>query len=78
MTDHSETLSEGIYNIDDFFPDLTYDEDLPQEWANAVQQRGLDPRGHVVWAYPKGYLMGYPMPKDGVGITILGKLAVRV
>jgi hypothetical protein len=67
-----------MYDIDQAFPGLTYDDALPQEWLNAVQLRGLDPRGHVVWAYPKGSLFGNPMPRDAEGIEILGKLAMRI
>jgi hypothetical protein len=45
------------------YPNITYDTALPQEWVNAMQQEAeFDPRGCVVWGYPKGTVMGIPLP----------------
>ena len=43
-------------------PQVAYDTALPQEWVDRVTQKGFDPRGQVVWAYPHGYIYGMPMP----------------
>ena len=43
-------------------PQVTYDVALPQGWVNHITDRGFDPRGQVVWSYPKGTVFGLPMP----------------
>ena len=43
-------------------PQVPYDTALPQGWVNHVTSQGFDPRGQVVWAYPKGTIWGLPMP----------------
>lgn len=44
------------------YPDITFDYALPQSWVDIVRDRGFDPRGKVVWGYPKGSLHGFPLP----------------
>ena len=41
---------------------VPFDPALPQDWVNLTTERGFDPRGQVVWAYPQGYIFGLPMP----------------
>lgn len=54
----------------------TYDCALPQGWVDLVEERtGTSPVGHVVWLYPQGHLMGYPMPVTPIGMHVLGQLA---
>ena len=48
--------------IDLLDPQVPYDIALPQGWVDDVTDRGFDPRGQVVWAYPQGTLWGLPMP----------------
>lgn len=43
-------------------PQVPYDVALPQGWVNHITSLGFDPRGQVVWAYPKGSIWGMPMP----------------
>lgn len=43
-------------------PQVTFDTALPQGWVNHITDRGFDPRGQVVWSYPKGTVFGLPMP----------------
>jgi hypothetical protein len=57
------------------YPEMTYDTALPQEWVDAVTRRGFDPRGHVVWGYPKGSLGGQPYPITVTGLEGLCRLA---
>lgn len=44
------------------YPELTYDTALPQGWVDAVTTSSFDPRGCVVWGYPKGSCLGAPYP----------------
>lgn len=37
----------------------TYDYALPQGWVDECMEKGFDPRGVVVWAYPLS--MPYPL-----------------
>jgi hypothetical protein len=60
------------------YPGLTYDSALPQSWVDACYQRGIQPVGHVVWAYPKGSFGGHPVPVSEEGIHLLGKLAAHI
>jgi hypothetical protein len=39
-----------------------YDTALPQPWVNKITDTGFDPRGTVVWGYPKGSIFGLPIP----------------
>lgn len=48
--------------IDLIDPQVTFDTTLPQGWVDDVTDRGFDPRGQVVWAYPQGTIFGLPMP----------------
>ena len=48
--------------IDLLNPQVTFDTALPQDWVNHIISQGFDPRGQVVWAYPKGTVWGLPMP----------------
>ena len=48
--------------IDLLNPQVPYDVALPQDWVNHITDRGFDPRGQVVWSYPKGTVFGLPMP----------------
>ena len=48
--------------IDLLNPQAAFDTALPQDWVNLTTARGFDPRGQVVWAYPRGTLFGLPMP----------------
>ena len=48
--------------IDQVRPQVPFDPTLPQDWVNLTTERGFDPRGQVVWAYPKGTAWGLPMP----------------
>ena len=41
---------------------VDYDTALPQEWVEIMIGKGFDPRGQVVWAYPRGYVCGMPAP----------------
>ena len=40
----------------------TYDTALPQPWVNTMTASGFDPRYEVVWGYPKGSCLGFPLP----------------
>lgn len=40
----------------------SYDTALPQPWVNKITALGFDPRGQVVWGYPKGSIFGIPVP----------------
>lgn len=48
--------------IDLLNPQVTFDTALPQDWVNHITKMGFDPRGQVVWSYPKGTVFGLPMP----------------
>ena len=48
--------------IDLLNPQAAFDTALPQDWVNHIISQGFDPRGQVVWAYPKGTVWGLPMP----------------
>ena len=44
----------------------TFDTALPQDWVNEITAAGFDPRGEVVWGYPKGSLGGLPIPLSAI------------
>ena len=46
------------------YPGVTYDTALPQPWVNdCSRNKNFDPRGMVVWGYPKGCsVFGDPLP----------------
>lgn len=54
------------------WPGVTFDTALPQPWVNAIMAEDaywvgcdhgkFDPRGQIVWGYPKGSLFGLPLP----------------
>ena len=64
-----ELMSEGDYPewttkgelAAELYPDVTYDTALPQGWVD-VTTVDFDPRRNVVWGYPKGSVMGLPLP----------------
>lgn len=64
--------------IDRVAPQVPYDVTLPQDWVNLTTARGFDPRGQVVWAYPKGTLYGIAMPLTTEARTALLGLHERL
>ena len=48
--------------VNALLPGETVDYALPQGWVDECQAEGFDPRGCVVWHYPKqkGWLCGRP------------------
>ena len=41
---------------------ITFDWAMPHEWfTRASKKAGVNLSGHVVWAYPKGFLFGEPV-----------------
>jgi len=57
--EHSETVQEAANRM---WPDVSYDTALPQGWVNTAIKQGFDPRGQVVWGYPKHCCLGIPLP----------------
>jgi hypothetical protein len=57
------------------YPDLVYDYAIPQDWVDAMVRRGFDPRGHVVWGYPRGGIAGQPYPITVEGMLGLARIA---
>lgn len=64
--------------IDLLNPQVTFDTALPQDWVNHITKMGFDPRGQVVWAYPRGTLFGLPMPLTEEARTALIGLHERI
>lgn len=64
--------------IDLIDPQVTFDTTLPQGWVDDVTDRGFDPRGQVVWAYPQGTIFGLPMPLTEEAKTALIELNERL
>jgi hypothetical protein len=68
----NETVDEAAARL---YPGNTYDTALPQQWVDALYTRGLDPRGHMIWLYPKGFSGGRCAPITERGIEIASLLA---
>jgi hypothetical protein len=51
------------------YPGVTFDSALPQDWVNAMENRGFDVRGHFVTLYPKESL-SYMAPITFQGIRM--------
>jgi len=53
-----------------------FDYALPQSWVDDCFERGLDPRGNMVWVYDENdFRFGGPWPITRRGIEILALLA---
>ena len=52
-----------------------YDYALPQRWVDAMQERGFDPRGVVVWGYINGKGFGAPWPLTAEAAMSLAQFA---
>lgn len=44
------------------YPHIAYDTALPQDWVDQCTTEGFDPRPCFVWGYPRGSVMGKPLP----------------
>jgi hypothetical protein len=60
------------------YPGLTFDTALPQSWVKACNNRGFDPRGSVIWGYPKDFHSGHPFPLTVEGMLGLAKLSANI
>jgi hypothetical protein len=56
------------------YPGVTFDSALPQDWVNAMQERGFDTRSHFVTLYPKDSL-AYMAPITPEGIRMAATVA---
>tara|TARA_R110001592_G_scaffold48981_4_gene153327 strand:- start:834 stop:1166 length:333 start_codon:yes stop_codon:yes gene_type:complete len=58
------------------YPGETFDYALPHSWLSECLEKGLDPRGQMVWLYDSdGGIMGRPAPLTSEGDKILSVLA---
>jgi hypothetical protein len=58
------------------YPGKTFDTALPQQWVDAMSERGFDVRGHFVTLYPTGSMIGYYMaPITDQGIEMAARIA---
>ncbi len=64
----TETVSQAAERM---YPGVTYDTALPQTWVNAHRHEGHEVRGHFVWLYPEGNLMGMPGPITVEGVQMM-------
>lgn len=55
-----------------------FDVALPQEWVDAMNQRGMDVRGHFVWCYDGPGIFGYPHPITYEGEVMAGVVASSI
>jgi len=54
------------------YPAFTYDTALPQDWYDeATNLTGINPSGHIVWAYEDGSIFGTAYPVDVIGELVL-------
>ena len=54
------------------YPAFTYDTALPQDWYDeATNLTGINPSGHIVWAYEDGAVFGSAFAVDAIGELIL-------
>ena len=44
------------------YPGESVDYALPQGWLSRMMKEGFDPRGCVVWHYPRSHPQGIPAP----------------
>ena len=70
-TVHYETVGRAAERL---YPDETFDPALPQDWVNALYNRGFDPIGHFVTLYPKGK-PAYIAPITPRGVQIAAVIA---
>jgi hypothetical protein len=56
------------------YPGVTFDSALPQDWVNAMENRGFDVRSHFVTLYPKDSF-AYMAPITPEGIRMAATVA---
>ena len=59
------------------YPGVTFDTALPQQWVDAMSERGFDVRGHFVTLYPKDSV-AYMAPITTEGIRMAAIVASNI
>jgi len=59
------------------YPGDTFDTALPQDWVDAMRERGFDVRGHFVSLYPDG-MFCYMAPITDRGIRMAAIVASNI
>jgi hypothetical protein len=58
------------------YPGKTFDTALPQQWVDAMSERGFDVRRNFVTMYPTGSMLGFYMaPITDQGIEMAARIA---
>jgi len=63
---NDETLKETAQRM---WPEVPYDAALPQAFVDKCAEVGFDPRGCVIWGYPKRCLFGMPLPLSEIAMV---------
>ena len=59
------------------YPGVTFDTALPQQWVDAMSERGFDVRSHFVTLYPKDSV-AYMAPITTEGIRMAAIIASNI
>jgi hypothetical protein len=59
------------------YPGVTFDTALPQQWVDAMSERGFDVRGHFITLYPKDSV-AYMAPITTEGIRMAAIVASNI
>ena len=59
------------------YPGKTFDTALPQQWVDAMSERGFDVRGHFITLYPKDSV-AYMAPITTEGIRMAAIVASNI
>ena len=71
-TNPTDQLMNKHEQANKLYPGITYDTAMPQEWVDrCIQEHDFDPRGCVVWSYPKDSIFGLPLPLNQEALLAL-------